>query len=132
MLYHNHLVNSSESTMSRTLDCCSVAVYTQVYITIDSNLLGDLTNTVVCSQTKAPDATHARMFYDKHGHKMTFGVRELEILRSPTAWLNDVCVNAGAALLQNLLQPAYHPSCAILSTFIFTMVQQNQSDDDLW
>jgi Ulp1 protease family, C-terminal catalytic domain len=119
------------SLSSKIQQCCSAAPYTQVYITIDSNLLEDLKNVVVYSQIKARNSTHARMFHDKNGKRMVFGVKELEIFRSPTAWLNDDCINTGGAFLQSLLQS--HPSCVILSTFIFVLVQKNElNDDELW
>jgi hypothetical protein len=119
------------SLSSKILQCYSAAPYTQVHITIDRNLLEDLKNTVVCSRMESPKASLARMFYDKYGNKLTFEVKELEILRSPTAWLNDGCVNTGAALLQSLLQPA-QSSCTIFSTFLLTLIEQNRSNEDLW
>ena len=119
------------SLSSKMLQCYSAAPHTQAYITIDSNLLENLKNTVVCSRMEPRMESHTRMFYNKYGNKLTFGVKELEILRSPTAWLNDGCVNTGTALLQSLLPPA-HLSCTILSTFILTLIQQNRSNEDLW
>jgi Ulp1 family protease len=78
------------------------------------------------------DLFHAREFLDRNGCKRTFEAKELAILKSPTAWLNDSCVNDGAALLQYILQPAHSQLCAIMSTYVFPMVQKNRSDDDIW
>jgi Ulp1 protease family, C-terminal catalytic domain len=67
-----------------------------------------------------------------------FDPSDLNRFRSPSACLNDVCINGGATLLQNILSSSTHPSsehsrrCAILSTFDLPRIRYNYSDNDLW
>ena len=67
-----------------------------------------------------------------------FEQREFRILETPTALLNDVCINGGAALLQHLFSAPSHPSamhsqrCALLSTFTLVKIRHQASSDDLW
>ncbi|RDB29776.1 hypothetical protein Hypma_013855 [Hypsizygus marmoreus] len=69
---------------------------------------------------------------------IVFDKRELEILSHPTARLNDVCLNGGAALLQDFLShpshesSRYSQSCAIFTTFDLNMVRCVASYDQMW
>jgi len=52
------------------------------------------------------------------------------MLRSETARLNDVCINGGAALLQEHFHDT--KKIAILTTYDILRVRYRASDDDLW
>jgi len=75
-----------------------------------------------------------RTFHRKHGlPSVHFEVRDLAILKSGTARLNDICINGGAALLQDHFAPPNDTHrCAILSTFDLVRVRYRASDEDLW
>jgi Ulp1 protease family, C-terminal catalytic domain len=70
--------------------------------------------------------------------QINFEARELDILSSPTARLNDVCMNGGAALLQRYFSSSNYPEasiaqrCALLSTFDLVHVRYKATDVDLW
>ncbi|KNZ79946.1 hypothetical protein J132_08423 [Termitomyces sp. J132] len=67
-----------------------------------------------------------------------FGPRELTIMQSPTAWLNDVCINGIATFLMYKFSQAtqitsqYSRKCALFSTFDLLMMHYNVSDTELW
>jgi hypothetical protein len=67
-----------------------------------------------------------------------FDPSDLARLGSPVACLNDVCINGGATLLQNVYSSPINPTsehcqrCAIMSTFDLPRIRYNFSDDDLW
>lgn len=67
-----------------------------------------------------------------------FDAPDLNRLASSTSRLNDVCLNGGAAVLQNfyssptLCSAPHSLRCAILSTFDLPRVRYRASDQDLW
>ena len=67
-----------------------------------------------------------------------FEPKDINILTSPTARLNNVCMNSGSALLQSWFSSPTLPSsipsaqCAILSTYDVVWVRYNATDEDLW
>jgi Ulp1 family protease len=63
---------------------------------------------------------------------LTFELRELSILASPNAWLNDGCINGCSRLLQCAFPSAYADTCAILSTHELPRIRYNTSDEALW
>lgn len=68
------------------------------------------------------------------GKTKYFAPNDIQRLSNPTALLNDVCINEGAALLQFLFcagdNNARH--YAILSTFVLPRVRSYCSDAELW
>ncbi|RDB19001.1 hypothetical protein Hypma_014420 [Hypsizygus marmoreus] len=71
------------------------------------------------------------------GQVIVFDARELTMFRNPTARLNDVCINGGAAYLQTKFS---HPSneasrhaerCAIFSTHHLRMARYH-TDEEMW
>src|SRR5277367_294105 len=74
-----------------------------------------------------------RILYGMDGAaNTTFDSGDVARFRSHTTWLNDVCINGGAALLQRLF--ITYPSSqryALLSTFDVPRVRYKTSDDEL-
>ncbi|KAH7905408.1 hypothetical protein BJ138DRAFT_1230003, partial [Hygrophoropsis aurantiaca] len=64
--------------------------------------------------------------------RQIFDTRDLAILASPTARLNDTCINGGAALLYSHFLSPQARRCAILSTHDLPRIRYGASDDDLW
>ncbi|KAH7905365.1 hypothetical protein BJ138DRAFT_1138299 [Hygrophoropsis aurantiaca] len=64
--------------------------------------------------------------------RQIFDTRDLAILTSPTARLNDTCINGGAALLYSHFLSPQAEQCAILSTHDLPRIRYGASDDDLW
>ncbi|KAH7903392.1 hypothetical protein BJ138DRAFT_1020714, partial [Hygrophoropsis aurantiaca] len=64
--------------------------------------------------------------------RQIFDTRDLAILASPTARLNDTCINGGAALLYSHFISPQAQRCAILSTHDLPRIRYGASDDDLW
>ncbi|KAJ8692510.1 hypothetical protein PTI98_009815 [Pleurotus ostreatus] len=62
----------------------------------------------------------------------------IRLLSDPNAWLDDVCINGCASLLQNFLSAPQLPSseaskaCAIFSTHDLVRLRQNTPDDYFW
>lgn len=60
------------------------------------------------------------------------------LLRNPIAWLDDVCINACASLLQNFFSAPQLPSCeasrscAIFSTHDLVRVREDTPDEYFW
>jgi hypothetical protein len=64
-----------------------------------------------------------------------FEAGDIDILTSPTARLNDVCINGGAIVLYRYissLDPTHAQRCAILSTFELVRIRNDVSDTILW
>lgn len=84
-----------------------------------------------------PPPTVERVLHHAFG-KVHFGPRELSIMQSPTARLNDICLNGIASLLYHHFSqqtmPTYDSSrrCALFTTFDLPMIQYNASDQELW
>ncbi|KAH7905288.1 hypothetical protein BJ138DRAFT_1017919 [Hygrophoropsis aurantiaca] len=64
--------------------------------------------------------------------RITFEPRELAILASPTARLNDGCINGCAQLLQRTFVSAHAERCAVLSSHDLLRIHYNASDEVLW
>jgi hypothetical protein len=104
----------------------------------DRHLIADLGNVVTFTR-RGVHANRPRLLTGRNGHtRFHFDERELKILSTPTAWLNDVCINGGATLLHNLLSAPTLPSavhsqrCALLSSFDLVHIRSDASDDVLW
>jgi Ulp1 family protease len=88
--------------------------------------------------TPPPPPSRARVLYLDGGTNTILNQQDLLRLASPTACLNDVCLNGGAAILQaQFSKPAsgYSESsrrCALLSTFDLLHVRYRATDDELW
>jgi Ulp1 protease family, C-terminal catalytic domain len=88
----------------------------------------------------APDPSNAtRYLLGQNGlPTVHFDPKDIDILLSPTARLNNVCMNSGSALLQSWFSSPTMPSsissaqCAILSTYDIVRIRYNASDEDLW
>ncbi|KAF8425356.1 hypothetical protein L210DRAFT_3653217 [Boletus edulis BED1] len=64
--------------------------------------------------------------------RLIFEVRDIEILQSPTACLNDTCINGCIPLLFSSIQPANIHQFAIFSTHDLIRIRYNADDDCLW
>ncbi|TFK61292.1 hypothetical protein BDN72DRAFT_863712 [Pluteus cervinus] len=69
--------------------------------------------------------------------RIGFSSSDLQRLESPTALLNDVCINGGSRLLQAMLlsSSAYAPTvnrCAILTTWDLPRIREDCADEVLW
>lgn len=83
----------------------------------------------------SPTITHAGLrTLIINGHcRASFEPDDLQRLLHPTAWLNDVCINGCARLLQNFLaEDPLAQGCSILSTFVLPKHRQQTTDDQLW
>lgn len=62
----------------------------------------------------------------------------IRLLFNPESWLDDVCINACAGLLQDFLSPPQLPSsdasraCAIFSTHDLVRLRLNATDEYFW
>jgi hypothetical protein len=67
---------------------------------------------------------------------LEFSIPAQERLASPTAWLNDECVNSVTALIQQQLLKSSNQynanDCAIFHSGVFRFVEQNSPDEKLW
>jgi Ulp1 family protease len=103
---------------------------------VDQWLITDLSDTSIFASES--DVTQPRILRRDGLPTVQFRPQDLEILNNPTALLNDVCINGGAALLQHLfsaktLPLAMHSQrCALFSTFDLVQIRSEASDDDLW
>ncbi|KAG2737671.1 hypothetical protein P692DRAFT_201672633, partial [Suillus brevipes Sb2] len=84
------------------------------------------------SNIVVPDTFTARVRPPCNGfpHQI-FEAKDIAILCSPTARLNDVCVNSCAALLYSELKIP-NVSCAILSTHDLPRIRYNAPDEVIW
>ncbi|KAF4568584.1 hypothetical protein EYR40_010011 [Pleurotus pulmonarius] len=68
------------------------------------------------------------------GRRVMYG-ESIKLLASPDAWLNDVCINGCAELLQRLFTSMFSEtaqSCAIFDTHDLVRVHSNVTDNCLW
>ena len=96
----------------------------------------------VAASVYIPRHHHDRYFcrkrYDGKLTRVLFGSRELEIMRSLDARLNDDCINGIAHLFQYIFSlstdatSAATHRCALFSTHDLLMVRYNASDEELW
>jgi Ulp1 family protease len=63
-----------------------------------------------------------------HHPKIDFELSDIQRFASPTEWLNDVCINDGAILLQLHLNTSQSDMIAIISTLALPTLK----DDSLW
>ncbi|KAG2070526.1 cysteine proteinase [Suillus decipiens] len=63
--------------------------------------------------------------------RQVFDPKDIACLSSPTACLNDVCINGCAALLYSELKLAT-VDCAILSTYDLPRIRCNAADERIW
>ena len=101
---------------------------------MDTEYAGELRHTVIVGPSGSPNAKHV-LYQDLR--KTVFEAKDIAIFRSPTGRLNDVCLNGGAALIQddissNPLHSLSSRRCAILSTFDLPRVRFKTPDADLW
>jgi Ulp1 family protease len=61
-----------------------------------------------------------------------FRPKDLQILASRTALINDACLNGSAILLQEYCQSKHAGRCAILSTYDLVRIRYNCDDTNLW
>ena len=64
--------------------------------------------------------------------RLVFDAHDLEILQSPTACLNDTCINGCIPLLFSLIQPSNAHRFAVFSTHDLVRVRYNADDASLW
>lgn len=102
---------------------------------MDNSLLECLRFTNLSSS--APDPTQPRVLHHSTG-RIDFGLRELDIMSSQTALLNDVCLNGIATLLFDRFSRSTDPAsdstrcCALFDTYHLPMVRYNATDENLW
>jgi Ulp1 family protease len=85
--------------------------------------------------TIVPERTTARIRTSRDGFpRQIFEPRDIQILASRTALLNDTCINGCAALLYSEILDVYPPAerYAVLSTHDLPRIQSHVSDDALW
>jgi Ulp1 protease family, C-terminal catalytic domain len=101
---------------------------------MDSNILQELAS-IHTPQVIAP-AGATRILFGKQDHANTkFAEKDIDIFDSPSARLNDICLNGGAAILQDAFSSTFPNSsnrCALLSTFDLVRIRYKASDDDIW
>src|ERR1700722_2831019 len=85
----------------------------------------------------APTSTSAKRILRRKGESadLEFTEQDINILHSPSGCLKDVCLNGGAAILQDTCSstsPDTCNRCALLSTFDLPRIRYKASDDDIW
>ena len=79
------------------------------------------------------DNEDSRVYPPRDGFPgLTFGPRELAMLASPTAWLNDWCINRCISLILLVIQPAHAPQFAVFSTHKLPRIRRDSPDHELW
>lgn len=68
---------------------------------------------------------------DGYPHQI-FEPKDIALLTSPTAFLNDTCINGCAVLLFSELKSVSTGRCALLTTHDLPRIRYNASDDILW
>ncbi|KAG1851783.1 hypothetical protein C8R48DRAFT_810421 [Suillus tomentosus] len=68
---------------------------------------------------------------DGYPHQ-TFELKDIALLASPTACLNDTCINGCAVLLFSELKSVVTGHCALLTSHDLPRIRYNASDDILW
>ncbi|KAG9310616.1 hypothetical protein JVU11DRAFT_9183 [Chiua virens] len=63
---------------------------------------------------------------------LSFDKSDIARLRSPTAWLNDTCINGCIALLCSSIRNPHSEKFAIFSTYDLHFIKSNQPDDHIW
>jgi hypothetical protein len=108
-------------------------------ITLDINFASDCQNTHFLGSSGMSNLRRHRPGNCVLGiHEILFEQADTSLLASPTAWLNDVCINGGALLLQGHLSSStslyaqHSQQCAVLSSFDLLRIRYNRSDDDIW
>lgn len=64
--------------------------------------------------------------------QVSFEVADIQLLSSPTAWLNDICLNGCIPVLSADIHPVNADHFAIFSTFDLHRIRYNASDHVLW
>lgn len=105
-------------------------------MTYDTTLLEDFR---LDPSKQLPRSCAERILHHYDGHCKSYcAEKEFNILGSPTALLNDVCLNTGAARLQAIFSlpglRTTRPSlrCAIFSTFDLLSVRYKSTPDQIW
>lgn len=85
--------------------------------------------------TPAPSNSESRTTRAVLGHNVE--ARDFDYLDSTTGMINDVCLNASAAMLQDIFKQQeqfYHTSniCALFSTHDLSRIRYKAPDDQLW
>ena len=115
-------------------------MHLEVEIHEDKQLLNSLSNITMLGYPSHHNTTRvSHTLHRSNGlPSIQFSSREIDILSDQRAWLNDVCINGSAALLQNFFSAPTAPSfvhshrCAILSTFVLVNIRKNAANDALW
>jgi len=101
----------------------------------DCNLLRDLQTQLHNCINASTDSTRV---FTYRGVWMSFLLGGLHILESPSARLNDVCLNGIATLFHLIFADpacptAHHVNrCALFTTFDLLMIRYNAFDADMW
>lgn len=105
----------------------SVAIETPRNLSIDNLCVPSKENLVI-----EPGVVATRIRPRRDGFpRQVFDARDISCLSSPTACLNDVCINGCAALLYSQFKlPTV--DCAILSTFDLPRIRYNALDEIIW
>lgn len=68
---------------------------------------------------------------DGYPHQ-TFELKDIALLASPTACLNDTCINRCTVLLFSKLKSVVTGHCTLLTSYDLPRIRYNASDDILW
>ena len=104
---------SRHNTISQTLTVDMISVNSDAFIICDTF------------------ARHVRQAQDGFP-RLTFEADDYECLASPTARLNDICINGCLALLYSQSLSMNAAQCAILSTHDLPRVRHHADDNVLW
>ncbi|KAF8124776.1 hypothetical protein EV363DRAFT_1177524 [Boletus edulis] len=64
--------------------------------------------------------------------RLSFNAEDIQILATPTACLNDICINGCITLLFQHIQPINPDRFGLFSTYDIYHIRHNASDDTLW
>ncbi|KAG2092121.1 uncharacterized protein F5147DRAFT_585987 [Suillus discolor] len=109
------------------LDVDDTAEANDIGYDIKATIVWELPNDIIIPDTLV---TRIRPPHDGFPDQV-FDPKDINLLRSPTACLNDVCINSCAALLYSELKSPML-SCAIFSTHDLPCIRYNASNDILW
>ncbi|KAM6491874.1 hypothetical protein JOM56_012733 [Amanita muscaria] len=98
-------------------------------LTYDSQLFSVLQSEALRNTVSSINGNHSRIFRWL-GYTHYFDAREMGILSTESACLNDVCVNGGAALFQSIFDT--NSKFALLSTFDLPRIRYHATDQNVW
>ncbi|KAG9309294.1 hypothetical protein JVU11DRAFT_10781 [Chiua virens] len=100
---------------------------------MDQNLTIDPRTIYTQRASSVNNALARRILPPRNGFlKVIFDIDAIKLLRSPTAWLDDICINGCISLLFATIPPDNWNDFAVFSTHDLPRIRYNATDEVLW